>query len=71
MRTSYLGRFVHPDANGCRGDYDPVEVSEIGLKIVEPGNVRPDKVIGILCIIDEGKADWKIVTIDAENGLYV
>lgn len=59
--------FVHPDADGCRGDNDPVDVCEIGLKIVEPGDVRPVKVLGILCMIDEGEADWKVVAIDAED----
>jgi inorganic pyrophosphatase len=29
--------------------------------------VRPVKVLGILMMIDEGEADWKVVTIDAED----
>ena len=29
--------FVHPDAEGCRGDNDPVDVVEIGARIVSPG----------------------------------
>lgn len=29
--------------------------------------IRPTKVLGILCMIDEGEADWKVVTIDAED----
>lgn len=59
--------FIHPDAEGCRGDNDPVDVCEIGLKVVKPGDVRPVKILGILCMIDEGEADWKVVTIDAED----
>jgi len=59
--------FIHPDADGCRGDNDPVDVCDIGLRIVNPGQVRPVKVLGILCMIDEGEADWKIVAIDAED----
>lgn len=59
--------FIHPDADGCRGDNDPLDVCEIGLKIVEPGQIRPVKILGILCMIDEGEADWKVVTIDAED----
>jgi len=58
---------IHPDAMGCRGDNDPVDVCEIGLKIVQPGEIRPVKVLGILCMIDDGEADWKVVTIDAED----
>jgi len=29
--------------------------------------VRPVKVLGILCMIDEGEADWKVVVIDADD----
>lgn len=29
--------FVHPDAEGCKGDNDPVDVVEIGAKIVPTG----------------------------------
>ena len=31
------------------------------------GKVRPVKVLGILCMIDEGEADWKVVAIDRED----
>lgn len=59
--------FIHPDAEGCRGDNDPVDVCEIGCRIIGTGDIRPVKVLGILCMIDEGEADWKCVTIDAED----
>ncbi|KAL3772601.1 hypothetical protein ACHAWO_003656 [Cyclotella atomus] len=59
--------FIHPDAEGCRGDNDPVDVCEIGARIVKTGEIRPVKVLGILCMIDEGEADWKVVAIDAED----
>jgi inorganic pyrophosphatase len=59
--------FVHPDAEGCRGDNDPVDVCEIGARIVGPGKIRPVKVLGVLMMIDEGEADWKIVVIDADD----
>lgn len=58
---------VHPDTMGCRGDNDPLDVCEIGLKIINPGEIRPVKVLGILCMIDDGEADWKVITIDAED----
>jgi inorganic pyrophosphatase len=58
---------IHPDAEGCRGDNDPLDVCEIGARIIQPGSVRPVKVLGILCMIDEGEADWKVVTIDMED----
>jgi inorganic pyrophosphatase len=58
---------IHPDAEGCRGDNDPLDVCEIGARIVPSGSVRPVKVLGVLCMIDEGEADWKIVVIDADD----
>lgn len=58
---------IHPDAEGCRGDNDPLDVCEIGNRIIKCGAVRPVKVLGILCMIDEGEADWKVVTIDASD----
>jgi inorganic pyrophosphatase len=59
--------FIHPDAEGCRGDNDPLDICEIGARIILPGAVRPVKVLGVLCMIDEGEADWKVVVIDAED----
>jgi inorganic pyrophosphatase len=44
-----------------------VDVCEIGAKIVKTGEIRPVKILGILCMIDEGEADWKVVAIDAED----
>lgn len=55
--------FIHPDV-GVGGDNDPLDVCEIGLRQVPTGTVRPVKVLGILCMIDEGEADWKVVAID-------
>lgn len=33
--------FVHPDAEGCKGDNDPVDVVEIGARIVPVGVSPP------------------------------
>jgi len=59
--------FYHPDAEGCRGDNDPLDVCEIGARIIPPASVRPVKVLGVLCMIDEGEADWKVVVIDVHD----
>lgn len=58
---------IHPDAEGTCGDNDPLDVCDIGLKVIKPGDVRPVKVLGVLCMIDEGETDWKVVVIDAED----
>ena len=54
--------FVHPDA-GVGGDNDPLDVCEIGLRQIGVGETRQVKVLGVLCMIDDGEADWKISVI--------
>jgi len=58
--------FVHPDV-GVGGDNDPLDVCEIGLRQIQTCQVRPVKVLGVLCMIDEGEADWKVIAIDKED----
>lgn len=58
--------FVHPDV-GVGGDGDPLDACEIGLRMIPTGTVRPTKVLGVICMIDEGEADWKLVVIDSED----
>lgn len=53
---------VHPDAQAS-GDNDPLDVCEIGLRILGVGEIVPVKVLGCLCLIDEGEADWKVIAI--------
>ena len=65
-RTWEDPEFVHPDV-GVGGDNDPLDVCEIGMRQMPTGVVRPVKVLGILCMIDEGEADWKVVAIDRED----
>lgn len=45
---------THPDT-GFPGDNDPLDVCEIGLRIVNTGDVRQVKVLGVLAMIDEGE----------------
>jgi len=52
----------HPDAK-ARGDNDPLDVCEIGLRILGVGEITPVKILGCLCLIDEGEADWKMIAI--------
>lgn len=57
---------VHPDT-GYVGDNDPLDVCEIGLRIIPVGEVRQVKVLGILCLIDDDETDWKVVVIDVND----
>lgn len=49
---------VHPDTK-FPGDNDPLDVCEIGLRIVATGDVRQVKVLGVLAMIDEGEGEGK------------
>lgn len=49
------------------GDNDPLDVCEIGLRKHNIGEVRQVKVLGVLCMIDDGEADWKVVAIDTSD----
>ncbi|XP_005097360.1 inorganic pyrophosphatase [Aplysia californica] len=57
---------VTPDT-GTNGDSDPIDVCEIGYKIHERGAVIQVKVVGIMCLIDEGETDWKVLAIDVTD----
>ncbi|MFH4976612.1 hypothetical protein AB6A40_003321 [Gnathostoma spinigerum] len=52
-----------------KGDNDPIDVLEIGSKVHKRGDVVQVKVLGTLCLIDEGETDWKIMTIDITDPL--
>lgn len=49
---------MHPDTQ-YPGDNDPLDVCEIGLRIVPTGDVRQVKIIGVLAMIDEGEMKWQ------------
>lgn len=49
------------------GDNDPLDVCEIGLRKGVIGEVRQVKVLGVLCMIDDGEADWKVIAIDIND----
>jgi len=57
------------EADGCKGDNDPLDACEIGSTIYKRGAVRQVKVLGALGLIDEGEADWKLIVIDVADPL--
>lgn len=52
---------------GCCGDNDPLDVCEIGSKVLSPGEVVPVKILGILALVDQGETDWKLIAINAHD----
>ena len=57
---------VNPEL-GYAGDNDPVDVVEIGGKVLQCGTVTPVRVVGTLAMIDEGEVDWKMIAINASH----
>ena len=52
---------------GTQGDSDPIDVCEIGYKIHERGSVVQVKPVGVMCLIDDGETDWKVLAIDVTD----
>ncbi|VDN13320.1 unnamed protein product [Dibothriocephalus latus] len=59
---------VDPDTK-AKGDNDPIDVCEIGNRILARGSIVPVKILGILAMIDEGETDWKVIAIHTEDPL--
>jgi len=53
----------------CKGDNDPVDVVEIGSKVLPTGAVTKVKVLGVLAMIDDGELDWKVIAINADDAI--
>lgn len=58
---------VVDEQTGAIGDNDPIDVLELGSRIHPVGSVIGVKVLGAMGLIDEGEADWKILTIDVND----
>ncbi|VDD88710.1 unnamed protein product [Enterobius vermicularis] len=50
-----------------KGDNDPIDVIEIGSKIFRRGSVVQVKVLGVICLVDDGETDWKLLTISVSD----
>uniref|UniRef100_A0A8C5YJ70 Inorganic pyrophosphatase n=1 Tax=Microcebus murinus TaxID=30608 RepID=A0A8C5YJ70_MICMU len=54
-------------STNCCGDNDPIDVCEIGSKVLSRGEVIHVKILGILGLIDEGETDWKLIAINVND----
>ncbi|CDS08024.1 hypothetical protein LRAMOSA01973 [Lichtheimia ramosa] len=61
--------YVLTKSTGTYGDNDPIDVLELGCEVGYPGQIKQVKVLGGLILVDEGKTDWKIFTIDIRDPL--
>jgi len=50
-----------------KGDGDPLDIVEIGEAPLATGSVADVKVIGALCLVDSGEADWKVVCVNTQD----
>ncbi|XP_066135541.1 inorganic pyrophosphatase 2, mitochondrial isoform X2 [Saccopteryx bilineata] len=51
----------------CCGDNDPIDVCEIGSKVLSCGEVIHVKILGILALIDQNETDWKLIAINVND----
>ncbi|KAF6062753.1 Inorganic pyrophosphatase family protein [Candida albicans] len=56
--------------HGLFGDNDPLDVCEIGSKILSTGDVRRVKILGSIALIDDGELDWKVIVINVHDPLF-
>ncbi|EMG49571.1 Inorganic pyrophosphatase [Candida maltosa Xu316] len=55
--------------HGLLGDNDPVDVCEIGSKILSTGDIKRVKILGALALIDDGELDWKVIVVNVQDPL--
>eukprot|EP00299_Pterocystis_sp_00344_P013804 c6802_g1_i1.p1 GENE.c6802_g1_i1~~c6802_g1_i1.p1 ORF type:complete len:261 (+),score=63.84 c6802_g1_i1:47-829(+) len=52
---------------GCVGDNDPLDVIELCGQPIAMGAVVPVRLLGALCLIDQGEVDWKILAVQTHH----
>lgn len=56
-------------STGTKGDNDPLDVCEIGQQVHKRGSIIQVKILGVMCLVDEGETDWKVLCIDVNDPL--
>jgi len=51
----------------AKGDFDPIDVCEIGSVTYKTGDVIKVKILGVWAMIDEGETDWKVLAINTAD----
>jgi len=60
---------AHHHDTELRGDNDPIDCVEIGMRQVPAGGVIVVRVLGVLAMIDDDETDWKLIVINEEDPL--
>jgi inorganic pyrophosphatase len=58
---------VADEHTGENGDNDPVDICELGSRVIPLGEVVQVKLLGVLAMIDDGETDWKLLGIDIND----
>ena len=56
--------FENDPKQPCVGDGDPIDVVEIGMHALPTGTLLDVKVLGVMCLLDQGEVDWKVICIN-------
>ncbi|OBA20867.1 inorganic pyrophosphatase [Metschnikowia bicuspidata var. bicuspidata NRRL YB-4993] len=60
---------VMHDVAGLPGDGDPLDVCEIGARVLPTGTVKTVRILGSLALVDDGELDWKVIVVDEQDPL--
>ena len=64
LPQTWENSFENDEIHPYIGDGDPTDIVEIGLHALPIGTHLDVKVLGAMCLVDQGEADWKILTVN-------
>jgi len=53
----------------AKGDNDPIDVLEVGIKEMKSGEFAVVRVLGVLALVDSGETDWKLIVLRTNDRL--
>merc|ERR1740138_96880 len=56
------------ELHGAPGDDDPLDVLDVSGHSVGVGAVVECRILGAVCLVDEGEADWKVFVVNTKAG---
>ena len=62
--------FVKDHKHQLFGDGDPLDTLDLGNPVVESGALIQVKILGSLCLVDQGELDWKILCINTADPIH-
>lgn len=57
----------HDVRTQLKGDGDPLDIVELGTHPIATGTQLKVKVLGAMCLVDQGEADWKVLCVDTRD----